>query len=212
MILGEQTMKIFSIVIIVILIGIGTLVFAEKTTKKKSTENYQLISKMGTLSAEERMSFLNQLTKERLDIQGNLIQLLKNSRSKDVKFAAAFLIGLYRMERSVYSLSRYITLESESEYEYTDSSNKLPLWDRYPIVQALIRIGKPAVPEMIRNIQTSDDEKVRQLSARVIRYVEGPEFGRIVIEKAIERQTDPQKKSKLEAALSLDYFKLVEEK
>ncbi|MHC4529568.1 MAG: hypothetical protein ACYS29_16970, partial [Planctomycetota bacterium] len=89
---------------------------------------------------------------------------------------------------------------------------KEALWDRYPVVEALIKIGKPSVRVMIHNIVSSNDKKVRDLSAKVIRYIEGREIGRIVLEKAAERQTDPAKKARLKGALDLDYFKLPDEK
>jgi len=165
---------------------------------KQTEGNKERIAQMGSLDEKARMELLGELSKERSDIQSNLIYQLDNSRSKEVKFAAAFLLGFYRMEKSVYHLSRHITLENERVI----SSSRLPLWDRYPVVEALIRIGKPAVPEMLRTIETSEEEKVRDFSARVIRYVEGSEIGRIVIEKAMEKQTDPAKKARLKTALN----------
>lgn len=183
--------------ICVILVSIGALAFAGMNMDKQTEGNKERIAQMGSLDEKARMELLGELSKERSDVQSNLIYQLDNSRSKEVKFAAAFLLGFYRMEKSVYHLSRHITLENERVI----ASSKLPLWDRYPVVEALIRIGKPAVPEMLRTIETSEEEKVRDFSARVIRYVEGSEIGRIVIEKAMEKQTDPAKKARLKTAL-----------
>jgi len=201
-------MKNLRLTICLILISLYVLAFAGTDMVNKIEGNKERIARMANLNDKERMEFLGELCKERSDIQGDLIHQLGDSSSKETKFAAAFLLGIYRMKGSVYSLSRNITLENENILQDT----RISLWDRYPVVEALIRIGKPSVREMIRNIQTSGDEKTRELSARVIRYVEGPEIGRIILEKAIEKQTDPQRKAKLEAALSLDYFKLAEEK
>jgi len=139
---------------------------------KRTEGNKERIARMATLKDEERMELLGKLSRERSDIQGDLIHQLANSTSKDMKFAAAFLLGMYRMEQSVRELSKFITLESHHSIDW----KREPLWDRYPVVEALIRIGKPAIPEMIRNIETSEDKKVQELSARVIRYVEGAEI------------------------------------
>lgn len=196
-------MKNLRFTVCLLLIAMYVFAYAGPDTKNKTKSKKELIARMAALNDKERMEFLGELSKERSDIQGNLIHQLGASDSKEMKSAAAFLLGMYRMDQSVYHLSKFITLENE----HIVPNTKEPLWDRYPVVEALIRIGKPAVPEMLRNIRTSDDEKTRELSARVIRYVEGPEIGRIILEKALEKQDDTKQKSRLEEALTLVYFK-----
>ncbi len=182
----------------VVLCVIGA--FAEKTMKMQPDGNKARIAQMGALEGEERIELLRQLSKQRSDIQRNLIQQLGDSKSKDMKCAVAYLLGRYRMERSVPELSKYITLE----YEHHSNWKREPLWGQRPVVEALIKIGRPAISDMIRNIETSEYEKVRQFSARVIRYVEGPEIAKVIVEMAIEKQPDERKKENLRAALS--YF------
>ena len=72
-------------------------------------------------------------------------------------------------------------------------AHRRPRWGGSPIVEALIRIGNPAVPEMIKNIETSKDKKVRDLSASVIKYVMGQDIAKIVLEKAIKDKSDAVK-------------------
>jgi HEAT repeat protein len=76
-------------------------------------------------------------------------------------------------------------------------------WDRYPAVEALIEIGNPSIRAMLAKLEATDDEHVRNLSARVIYHVEGPELSKIVVQLAIAQQNDPKKKKRLEAALPL---------
>jgi hypothetical protein len=189
-------MKFFCSGICIILTGVAVLAVDQTNMKIQADANTALIGQMGALNDEERIELVEQLIKERIHMERNLIRQLDNSKTKQAKFAVAFLLGYYRMEKSVPHLSKLITLEAQGTKQKREN-----LWDRYPVVEALIRIGNPAIPEMIRNIETSEDNKVRELSARVIRYVEGAEIGRIVIEKAIEKQTDPRRKARLEAAL-----------
>jgi hypothetical protein len=59
----------------------------------------------------------------------------------------------------------------------------------------------PAIPKMIKNIESNDDANVRKLSATVIRYVDGPDIAKFRLEKAIESQSDPTKKARLKAAI-----------
>jgi len=166
--------------------------------KMETSGNGTAIARMGTLDEQERMDFLRQLSKERSDIQGDLIYQLSNSESSDMRIAAAYLLGRYRMEQSVRVLAKFITLE----YEHKTNWKREPLWGRRPVVEALIRIGLPAIPEMIKNIETSEDGKVRELSARVIRYVEGPDLAKFIVEREIEKQPDETKKRNLRAALN----------
>jgi hypothetical protein len=154
------------------------------------------IPKFASLECQEREDLLTQLIQERLDRQTELVGQLDADNPKEANFAIAFLLGFHRMERAVPHLSKFITLETDA----TEQSRE-GLWERYPAAEALIHIGVPAIPEMIKNIETSDDEKVRKLSARVIRHVDGREIAIFRLEKTIERQPDPAKKAKLKAAI-----------
>jgi hypothetical protein len=110
---------------------------------------------------------------------------MDGSNVKEVKVAAAYLLGLHRMEEGVPRLSKIITIEMEWKDARAEG-----LWGRYPIVEALIRIGMPAVPQMVANIEESTDEQVCTLSAQVIRYVMGPEAARFTLESAMENKAE----------------------
>lgn len=189
-------------------VGVAAVGFARMDEDARPTGRRDQIAGIAHLSTKERMELIDELSRERGEIQRDLIRELRHTTSEEIKITAAFLLGIYRMEEAVRHLAEVITLESKQDELY----KRLPLWSRYPVVEALIRIGKPSVRVMIQNIASSDDKKVRELSAKVIRYVEGREIGRIVLEKAAEKQTDPAKKARLKGALDLDYFKLPEEK
>jgi hypothetical protein len=205
--LGETIMKSsrFLIFIIMTLMIMHVFAIAGTDMEKKIEGDKERISKMSELNNDERIALLIELGEDRIDVQNNLIHQFVKSDSEEIKFAAAFLLGFYRMEDSVKELSSYISLENKNIYPDV----KRPLWDKYPIVEALIRIGKPSISEMLKNIKTSNNEKVIELSIRVIRYVEGPEIGRVILEKELAKQTDTQYKNKFEAAIK-SFDKLVE--
>lgn len=180
-----------------LMIGLGTFALGEKNMEKQGIGKTSSIPRFASLGKEEQMKVLQQLSRERIDVMGSLISQLEESNPKEANFAIAYLLGFYRMEQSVPHLSKYIALKIEK----IERVKALPLYGEYPVVEALIRIGNPAIRQMIKNIESSDDEKVRKLSARVIRYVDGPEIAKFRLEKTIEKQSDPTKKSRLKAAL-----------
>jgi len=151
---------------------------------------------MYALGEKRRFQLLEQLTAERSDIHGYLIREL-STNSNPQKFAAAYLIGLYRMERAVEDLSEVITIEDST---VNTEKHKL-LWSKHPAVEALIRIGNPAVPKMLELIQQNSDPKVRDFAARVILDVDGAEVGEFRLVKAIESQRDVEKKDRLKNAI-----------
>jgi hypothetical protein len=176
------------------LLGIGILVAGEPNNKKTDKKS-QRIPKFASMGNDERMRLLEQLSKDRVDFEGQLLVQLDKANPKEVTFAIAFLLGFNRMEDSVRFLSPLIALEADMT-----ENNHIP-WGRYPVAEALIRIGGPSIPAMMKNIETSDDKKVCELSAEVIRYVDGPEIAKFRLEKAMEKQADPGKKAKLKAAV-----------
>ena len=129
-----------------------------------------------------------------------LIRALLRGENQKARFCAAYLLGLYRYPEAVNHLAAKITMENDDEVL---PQGKMARWGRYPAVEALIRIGKPSVAAMLRNLASSSDQHVRALSARVIFYVEGEQIGRLIVENAIAKEDDSVKKKNLEASLSL---------
>ena len=123
------------------------------------------------------------------------------SEDQTVRFTSACLIGLYRYSEAVHSLSSQIAME-DVNVDRRISKREHP-WGRYPAIEALIHIGKPSTPAMLRNLATSKDAHVRGLSARVIYYVEGETAGKKILEDAIEKQAELPKKQRLESSLPL---------
>lgn len=177
-------------------VGLGTFALGEKNMGKQAVEKKGSIPRLVSLGNKERMKLLEQLSQERVNVLAALVSQLDSANPKEVNISIAFLLGVNRMEQAASHLSRLITLEADIV-----EHSREPLWGRYPVVEALIRIGNPAIPEMIKNIEVSDDEKVRELSTRVIRYIDGPEIAKVRLEKAMKKQSDEVKKAKLQHAL-----------
>jgi hypothetical protein len=167
---------------------------------------YSIVNSPQESSVEDFDKTAKEIIEYRGQIEHYLIVLLRDSRlSNDKKIRICAMMAHYRIE-DIPDLAENIDLEYVSpQKEITE----LPLWGRYPAQQALIRIGTRSVPAMLQIIETSDNEKRRELAARVIIGVqEGsgePALARILMEKKIEKQTDPEKKKRLEATLK--YFR-----
>lgn len=131
---------------------------------------------------------------------------IRDESKKGTAKTAIVLLGSLRSAESVGLLAKNLTFG----VFYKSTKRPQPPEDFYPCVGALSEIGKPSVGAMLSNLETSHDEKVRKLSARVIRSVEGPELAKIVVEQAVEKQTDPAKQAMLQAALA--YFETPKEK
>lgn len=149
---------------------------------------------------KERLAILDQLSNNRSDLERRLINALNAATEKDKKFAFVYLMGLYRLEETVWALARVIDLENE-----VTPNNALPLLSRYPAVDALLRIGQRSVPAMLDNIKAAKGEKITELSVDVIQHIESPAFAKMILEEAITKEADPVKKKHLQD--SLKYLK-----
>jgi len=154
-------------------------------------------------SLEELHESVSSLADERSEMIGRLMGRFRYEKEPERKIRIAFLLGRYRARQAVVDLSREITLESKK----TRRENKeLPLWGTYPVAEALARIGCPAIPEMIGNIESSESQQVRELSAWVVKKVYGARLGRKALEFAIEKQTDQHKIANLQDALDSSWI------
>ena len=134
-----------------------------------------------------------------LQTQATLLSCL-GSANEDVKFYAAYLLGAYRYPQAVSGLANNITLEDKIRPQM--QKQREWYWDLYPAMEALIRIGNPAIPAMIRNLEESNDANVRELSLKVIYFIDkDKDIARLRLQKAAEAQKDLQKKARLQSAL-----------
>ena len=187
-----------SSIVLVMLISTADISHAERgrTLESSRVVSLKLMDKM---SASERESLLVNFTDEWQATKERLIQNLF-SEHEQTRFCAAYLLGLYRYADACGNLAKVIAMENE---DYGQQQSREPRWGQYPAVEALIHIGKPAIPAMLRNLETSDDEHVRGLSARVIHYVEGSELAKKVVQNAVAKQKNPEQKRRLESGLPL---------
>ena len=157
------------------------------------------LQRLEKLSDQERAALLKDNDQYLRQTQDTLLSHL-GSADEDVKFYAAYLLGAYRFPQAVSSLANNIALEDKIRSQI--QKQREWYWDIYPAMEALIRIGNPAIPTMIRNLEESDNANVRELSLRVVYSIDrDKDMVRLRLQKAAEAQKDLQKKARLQSAL-----------
>lgn len=143
---------------------------------------------------------VDSILQDRQAVISELIVLIDPVNTKkysvQTRCAAAYLLGMFRASEAVTVLSRALANEPEQREISDISRYDAPVWT------ALVRIGRPAVPTMIENIETSDNRILRIKSLDVLYHVLGGK--RRVLElltKLKEQAKDRPKTERIEAAI-----------
>jgi hypothetical protein len=115
------------------------------------------------------------------------LELRKKDEPKQAKLAAIVIAGCFRFERVSPELAQMIDFNDDG---YNGTATAVPLWDRYPAAQALLRIGNIAVPSLLSNLATSNDHLVRELSARSLWAILHAGPAKVALQEEIQRQAD----------------------
>ena len=192
--------------VIVALILVMSLVFLSGASQVNKTEN-DYFTQLSSENETEREAASQKILDARKDTINQLENIARKFITEETRKGTAktsiILLGKLHSAESVPLLAENISVS----VFYTVTGRTQPPEDYYPCVGALIEIGTPAIPAMLNNIKNKDDATIRELSARVIRYVEGLDVGRYILENAI-KQASSQEKTRLQKALELDFFKL----
>jgi hypothetical protein len=70
---------------------------------------------------------------------------------------------------------------------------------------AVLKIGSPALPALVKNLESSDDADMRRSSLEAICEIDGKDkdLSQFRLREAIQRQTDSKKKERLQSALQI---------
>ena len=156
----------------------------------------------------ERFSSLTE--KERKDLvrtnYSNLTQLSEVLTAKfgagdeNEKSYAAYFLGEYRFPQAVNLLAKNISWEDKIRSNTERGSEWF--WDRFPATQALVKIGNPAIPAVIRNLAESDDATFRRLSLSALYHIEGDkDIVQLRLQKALAAEKVSTKQVRLQSAL-----------
>jgi hypothetical protein len=191
---------------VAVLLGLLTTPTILSDTQPARPESGMLnFGRLAGLKRPDLESELNKLSLERGEFSEEVISQLKSPSSEQARLAAMYLSGRYRLETAAPELAGQIDFHLNMTQEET---KRLPLLTEWPAVTALIRIGDPAIHEMIRNIAGSDKPEVRRLSVNVLMSVLGTGLAKDAIREAISARaganaSDLKEIERLKSALSL---------
>ena len=154
------------------------------------------------LSIEEWHKETLKLAHERFNIIDKLMRQLHYGKNlnKEKKIRICYLLGKYRASRATMDLLNIITLEDQN---VTEEDTRFPLWRKYPAYEALIKIGVPTIPRILKKLETESDLLAMRLEVAVIYWVYGKEIAKIILDKALAKQTDTQKAKNIKKAMRL---------
>lgn len=124
--------------------------------------------------------------------------------------AALYILGELRASSAVEAIADELMFSpAKHAGEFLNSSEFR--WAKYPAQDALIKIGAPAIPVMIRKLKKTDDEIERKIAAQVLLFVlmqqvnarDAIMIAREMLEREGERQINPVELQRLQRAIML---------
>jgi hypothetical protein len=150
------------------------------------------------LSATEGDAAANRIVSDYETTCSNLITQLRLAKSDEARTLLIYALGELRAVRAAEVIVEHIDLKPPRR----DLALKIARWGPFPAVEALTKIGRPAVNEILAKLQRDVANDRLHLMVEVIFAAEGAKCGRILIENEVATYAnDPKIKANLEAAL-----------
>jgi hypothetical protein len=182
----------------------------EQLLVRASSSDDPLISLTST-NQQIRWKALEQMEKGPHVSIDSLLVILRGTNADIVKVDAAIVLGRYRATNAVPDLIEHLDLDSAGRPDHIIfGSAPFPESQEmnFPILAALMAIGKPAIPQCLDKITQTDDPITRKKCGWICNRVEGSEAAESRLKSLLEKETDTQKRARLEAALEdLEEFK-----
>lgn len=136
-------------------------------------------------------------------LTGEFIEIFTNKNSSNFgQCVAAYYLGELHSAEAVGTLNSNIALRLDVSRIPINHLVEIDNSLRNPVVEALIKIGNPSIPAVIRNLAESDDVQVRKLSLQVLYRIDGDkDISQLRLQKALKAETDLQKQARLQAAI-----------
>jgi hypothetical protein len=137
-------------------------------------------------------------------VTSELLSILRSKKISNLnQCASAYYLGEIRNPESASVLGDFILLRLDvTKINLMGLPEILRKIGEYPAMNALIKIGTPSIPAMIRNLAESDDVKVNELSLNVLYRIEGDkDIVQLRLQKALAAEKDSQKQARLQSAL-----------
>ena len=117
----------------------------------------------------------------------DLIKQLEGGKlSKEQQTYVIYLLGALRAVGAATILVEYIDFEAP----VVDPKSAIGRWGLHPAAEALVKIGRPSVNEILAKAQRpQNDSRLKQM-AIVIQEVEGTEVARLLVQAAVANAPD----------------------
>jgi hypothetical protein len=176
-----------------------------KTAKEKASSS--ALAGIGPFTAEEPEKTYSKLLEERIHRVDEMLQVvdkLGGSAKTGIEtirlYYAIRMLGEIRAAEAAQPLLDIMDIDLPKRVTWT--SVALPPEDPV-IVQVLAQIGKPSSTRAVEYLAKDKSAKRALMYVRVIVLVEGMDLGKVMVNLAADKEKDPEKKARLQAAIAL---------
>jgi hypothetical protein len=141
-------------------------------------------------------------TSERTRLAADLVDVLHTQRLPLLnRCSAAYYLGMMRAPEAAQVLASNIALE----FNPLEVPNfAYPILPQYPAMDALIKIGNPAISFLIKNLSEGDDKTVRDMSLKALCEIEdNKDVVELRLKEAVKAQSRPHERQRLQSALHM---------
>jgi hypothetical protein len=159
-----------------------------------------LVTNMNQMTSEKFMQESKTIVRQRRETIANLLNIVQDPklrRSHGVD--AVYALGKLRAIEAVPFLMNEMARDDRIEVMFTHDTER----DQGgTCMRALISIGKPASVACLAALAGEKDAVRRNVLALVIRAVESADIAKIMIERQLARESEPERKANLNAVLN----------
>jgi hypothetical protein len=194
-----NAVAIFAISLIAIL-GVQTRAENTNFAYKAKPESVIASVHLDWLHFSDSCPIVVDFTSERKQLIKELLNVFNDPKTSNFnQCTCAYYLGEMRASEAADALATAIALEFSYSHVVVRG---IPDAAYDPAYNALVKIGRTAIPAVIRNLAESDDSKVRTLSLKVLyRIEEDKDIAQLRLQKALNVQKASQKQTRLQAAI-----------
>ena len=161
------------------------------------------IKSMNVRSAEEQVKLKFRFGSEHATLLSRLSDKCRGNNSVRTRVTACQMLGELGENIPSRALLNSILLRSP-ESVIRLNADTLPIQqEEYPAAFALIRLGDDAIPMVIHELRTTDEDDRRRLLVSVLRSIDGLYIARYRLERVLIYEFDSKREQRLKKAIDL---------
>lgn len=161
------------------------------------------IKSMNVRSGEEAVKLNFRFRSEHQTLLSRLSDKCRGDNSVRTRVTACQMLGELGENIPSRALLNSILLRSP-ESSIRLNADTLPIQqEEYPAAFALIRLGDDAIPKVIHELRTTDEDDKRRLLVSVLRSIDGLYIARYRLERILNYEFDSKREQRLKKAIDL---------